>query len=53
MNSQVELQTLTLMGNYVTIPIIYYAQIRHSLLSNWKHREDQQKEIIFYLFPEH
>jgi len=23
------------------------------LMSNWKHCEDQQKEIIFYLFPEH
>jgi len=23
------------------------------MLSNWKHCEDQQKEIIFHLFPEH
>jgi len=23
------------------------------LLSDWKHCEDQQKEIVFYLFPKH
>jgi len=23
------------------------------LMSDWKHCEDQQKEIIFHLFPEH
>jgi len=22
-------------------------------MSNWKHCEDQQKEIVLYLFPEH
>jgi len=31
------------------LPVAMFAQ----LMSNWKHCEDQQKEIVFYLFPEH
>jgi len=40
-------------AQHTKLPQILLGALFACLMSNWKHCEDQQKEIIFYFFPEH